>query len=63
MLGTHNPPAHSKDEQERWNKGMGSVITQLRAANLHRDVNAIAAAISEFRKEFVGDPTKVLNLG
>ena len=41
---------------------MAAVIQQLRAANKGGDVNAIAAAISLFRKEFVGDATRVLNL-
>jgi hypothetical protein len=63
LLGTHNAPAHSPDDHKRWNEGLGTVIKQLRSANVGRDVNAIAAAIAEYRKEFVGDPTKVLNLG
>ena len=63
MLGTHGAPAHSPDGQKRWNEGLTTVIKQLRAANVGRNVNAIATAIAEYRKEFVGDPTKVLNLG
>ena len=63
LLGTHNAPTHGPADQKRWNEGLGTVIKELRKANVNRDLNAIATAISAFRKEFIGDSTKVLNLG
>ena len=57
-----NLPAHTPEEIRRWNEGLSVVVKQLRATNLGRDANAIAAKISEFRREFVGDPTKIINL-
>lgn len=62
-MGTKNVPAHSPEDQKRWNEGLGAVIKGLRTTSLGRDAGAIAAKIAEFRREFVADPTKVLNLG
>lgn len=39
------------------------MVKQLRTTDLGKDANAIAARIAEFRRDFVGDPTKTLNLG
>ena len=61
-MGTKNVPAHNAEEQKRWNEGLVAVVKQLKATNLGKDAGAIAARIAEFRREFVGDPSRVLNL-
>ncbi|KAI7276717.1 hypothetical protein KC345_g6783 [Hortaea werneckii] len=62
-LGTNRTPTRNPDEDRKWKEGLGSVIKQLRTTNQGRDANAIAAKIAEFRREFIGDDSKVLNLG
>ncbi|KAI7540247.1 hypothetical protein KC331_g9279 [Hortaea werneckii] len=62
-LGTNRTPTSNPDEERRWKEGLGSVIKQLRTTNQGKDANAIAAKIAEFRREFIGDDSKVLNLG
>lgn len=62
-MGTMNVPAYDNLAKQRWNEGLGAVIKQLRTTNIGRDAGAIANKIAEFRREFVGDPVKVLNLG
>lgn len=61
QMGTKNIPARTKDEFTRWNLGLQDVITILKAANV-RDGITIATRIAEFRREFVGDPTRVVNI-
>lgn len=46
----------------RWNVGLSDVIKQLRDSNQGTDVNAIAARIAQFRREFIGTPDQVLSL-
>ncbi|KAI7473045.1 hypothetical protein KC351_g11309 [Hortaea werneckii] len=62
-LGTNRTPTRNPDEDRKWKEGLGSVIKQLRTTNQGKDANAIAAKIAEFRREFIGDDSKVLNLG
>ncbi|KAI6884159.1 hypothetical protein KC363_g3692 [Hortaea werneckii] len=62
-LGTNRTPTHNPDEERKWKEGLGTVIKQLRTTNQGKDANAIAAKIAEFRREFIGDDSKVLNLG
>lgn len=62
-LGTNRTPTSNPDEERKWKEGLGSVIKQLRTTNQGKDANAIAAKIAEFRREFIGDDSKVLNLG
>lgn len=62
-MGTKDVPARNPDELKKWNEGLGAVVRELRNTNLGKDADAIAARIAEFRREFVGDPTKILNLG
>ena len=61
MMGTKHIPANTPDEFKRWNEGLGQVVRELRNTNLGKDANAIAARIAQFRRDFVGDPTKILN--
>merc|ERR1712070_1106840 len=63
LLGTNRTPTRNPDEDRKWKEGLGSVIKQLRTTNQGKDANAIAAKIAEFRREFIGDDSKVLNLG
>jgi len=46
----------------RWNNGLSEVVKQLRNTNQGTDVNAIAARIAQYRREFVGAPDQILNL-
>ncbi|KAK5123746.1 hypothetical protein LTR85_002382 [Meristemomyces frigidus] len=62
-LGTSRMPAKGAAEEKRWKEGLGAVVKQLRTTNIGRDANAIAARIAEYRRDFLGDPTKTLNLG
>lgn len=41
---------------------MTNLVVQLRSTGQAKDVNAIAARIAQFRRDFVGAPDKVLNL-
>jgi len=63
LLGTHNTPVHTPEDEKRWREGLGAVVKQLRKTDAGRDATAIAAHIVEFRRSFIGDPTRVLNLG
>ncbi|KAK3722943.1 hypothetical protein LTR37_002088 [Vermiconidia calcicola] len=62
-LGTNNIPAHGPEEIKRWNEGLGGLIKHMRSTNVGKSVDAIAAELSKFRREFTGDSTKVVNLG
>ena len=62
-MGTQNVPAHTENEKGRWNEGLGAVVKQLKTTDIGKDAVAIAGRIAQFRREFVGDPSKVLNLG
>lgn len=60
QLGTSNP-GRTEEEKTRWNDGLREVLKQLRSTNT-RDPNTVAAAIAKYRRDFLADPTKVLNL-
>ncbi|KAK4544744.1 hypothetical protein LTR36_003993 [Oleoguttula mirabilis] len=62
-LGTSRMPANGPAEEKRWKEGLGNVVKQLRSTSIGKDANAIAARIAEYRRDFLGDPTKTLNLG
>jgi hypothetical protein len=62
-LGTKNIPANTPAEMKRWKEGLAVVIRELRASNAAKDVNSIARRISQYRREFLGDDTKIINLG
>ena len=57
-----NIPANTPEEEARWKNGLGAVIQELKASNGGRHFDNIVARISEFRREFVGDETKVVKL-
>lgn len=62
-MGTKDIPTHDPGELKRWNDGLSAVVRGLRNTNIGKDADAIAARIAEFRRAFIGDPSKVLNLG
>lgn len=62
-MGTKNVPAHSQEELKRWKEGLAGVIRELRAGNVAKDANSIAKRIAEYRRAFIGDSTKVVNVG
>lgn len=62
-LGTSRIPAKGPAEEKRWKEGLGAVVKHLRTTKFGNDANAIAARIAEYRRDFVGDPSKILNLG
>ena len=60
QLGT--APAGLTDEnQSAYNEGLKNVIRDIRSRNV-RDFNAMAADITAYRANFIGDQTKVLPL-
>jgi len=54
-------PGQTQEQKNAWNQGLKAVIRELRSQNV-RGAAAVAAAIVEFRRAFIGDPTRVLNL-
>jgi hypothetical protein len=61
-LGTRNAPWKTEEEKTRWVNGLSEVVKQLRMSNQGTDVNAIAARIAQYRRDFIGTPDQVLNL-
>lgn len=62
-LGTKNPPVRTADEDKRWKEGLTAVVQELRQNAQGKDAGSIAARIAKYRREFVGQDDKVLNLG
>ncbi|CAI6340831.1 unnamed protein product [Periconia digitata] len=60
QLGTANP-GKTPDEKTQWNEGLRNVLKNLRKEN-SKDPNAIAQEIAKFRREFLKDDTRVVNL-
>ena len=58
-------PTNDPQAQLAWRKGLTELIQNLRSQNIpsDRSSSAIAAKIVEYRRQFLGDPSKVLNLG
>lgn len=61
-LGTESIPAYTVEEKQKWRDGLSEVIQELRNTDMGQDAIAIASRIAEYRRQFVGDPTKILNL-
>jgi len=61
LLGTSSP-AQSEDQKAAWSDGIKATIAELRSQNI-KQPQEIAAKILEFRRKFLGDPSRVLNLG
>lgn len=60
QLGTDNPGG-SEEEQKQWTDGLRLVLKDLRHKNT-KDPDVVATAISNYRREFLKDPTQVLKL-
>ena len=60
-MGTKDIPASTPEESKRWNEGLGAVVRELKKSN-NKSADAIAARIAQYRRDFVGDPTKTLYL-
>ncbi|KAF1973760.1 hypothetical protein BU23DRAFT_123632 [Bimuria novae-zelandiae CBS 107.79] len=60
QLGTANP-GKTAEERLRWNDGLRSVLKNMRQRNM-RDPNGIAIEIANYRRQFLQDDTRVVNL-
>ncbi|KAK5295313.1 hypothetical protein LTR16_001161 [Cryomyces antarcticus] len=59
-MGTTNP-GRTNEEKQQWTEGLKSVIKELRERNT-KDPDVVAQKIAEYRRNFLKDPTKILNL-
>lgn len=60
QLGTANP-GKSPEEKQKWNDGLRTVLKELRAKSI-KDPNGIATEIAKYRRQFLNDDTRVVNL-
>ncbi|USP77719.1 hypothetical protein yc1106_04993 [Curvularia clavata] len=60
QLGTANP-GKTSEEKQRWNDGLRGVLKELRQRNI-KDPNGIAEEIARYRRQFLNDDTRVVNL-
>ena len=60
QLGTANP-GKTPEERQSWNDGLRGVLKNLRQKN-SKDPNGIAEEISKYRRQFLQDDTRVINL-
>ncbi|KAH9880988.1 hypothetical protein J1614_001481 [Plenodomus biglobosus] len=60
QLGTANP-GETPEERQKWNDGLRGVLKELRVKNI-KDPNGIAAEIAKYRRQFLNDETRVVNL-
>ncbi|KAF1931920.1 uncharacterized protein M421DRAFT_417653 [Didymella exigua CBS 183.55] len=60
QLGTANP-GKTQEEKQQWNDGLRSVLKDLRQRNI-KDPNGIAREIAKYRRQFLNDDTRVVNL-
>jgi hypothetical protein len=60
QLGTANP-GKTAEEKQRWNDGLRGVLKELRKKSI-KDPNGIAVEIAKYRREFLKDDTRVVNL-
>ncbi|KAJ4375961.1 hypothetical protein N0V83_001241 [Neocucurbitaria cava] len=60
QLGTANP-GKSPEEKQKWNDGLRGVLKELRQKNI-KDPNGIAVEIAKYRRQFLNDDTRVVNL-
>ena len=54
-------PGKTPDEKQQWNDGLRSVLKELRQKNI-KDPNGIAQEIAKYRRQFLDDDTRVVNL-
>lgn len=60
QLGTANP-GKTQEEKQQWNDGLRSVLKDLRQRNI-KDPHGIAQEIAKYRRQFLNDDTRVVNL-
>jgi hypothetical protein len=60
QLGTANP-GKTTEEKQQWNDGLRGVLNELRKKKI-KDPNGIAAEIAKYRRKFLNDDTRVVNL-
>ncbi|KAF1943696.1 hypothetical protein EJ02DRAFT_421122 [Clathrospora elynae] len=60
QLGTANP-GKTSEEKQKWNDGLRGVLKELRQKNI-KDPNGIAVEIAKYRRQFLNDDTRVVNL-
>ncbi|KAF2124221.1 hypothetical protein P153DRAFT_426669 [Dothidotthia symphoricarpi CBS 119687] len=60
QLGTANP-GKTPEAKQKWNDGLRGVLKELRQKNI-KDPNGIAEEIAKYRREFLDDDTRVVNL-
>jgi hypothetical protein len=60
QLGTANP-GKTPEEKQQWNEGLRGVLNDLRKRRI-KDPSGIAAEIARYRREFLSDDTRVVNL-
>jgi hypothetical protein len=60
QLGTANP-GKTPEEKQKWNQGLRLVLKELRQKNI-KNPNGIAEEISRYRRQFLEDDARVLNL-
>lgn len=60
QLGTANP-GKSPEEKQQWNDGLRGVLHDLRKRRI-KDPGGIAAEITKYRRQFLNDDTRVVNL-
>ena len=54
-------PGKTSEEKQRWNDGLRGVLKELRQKNI-KDPNGIAVEIARYRRQFLNDDTRVVNL-
>lgn len=62
QLGTESP-GETAAEKASWKESLRTMIGQLRTQHMQNTTQEIASKIIAFRREFIGDPSRVLNLG
>jgi hypothetical protein len=60
QLGTANP-GRTDEEKRQWAEGLRLVLKELRQKDT-RDPDVVATEIAKYRRQFLKDPSRVLNL-
>ena len=60
QLGTNNP-GRTDEEKRQWVEGLRLVLKGLRQKGT-RDLDVVAEEIAKYRRQFLKDPSRVLNL-
>lgn len=60
QLGTANP-GRTEEQRAQWIKGLRAVLNDLRSRKT-KDPEDVAAQITEYRRNFLNDPSNILNL-